>query len=104
MRVPGHTQRVTFFLWGIPKESYSSDVEEEELEVRDELDRDAWINVKDRDDWPELDRIAFSAYNHGSLRVILTKHKAYFVGSVLEDELEPEARAIQGEYFRSDMN
>jgi nitrogen fixation-related uncharacterized protein len=86
--VPGHTQRVTFFLWGIPKESYLD--EDEEPRIIGEMDRDVY--VKDQDDLAGLDRIALAAYNHGGTGVILTEHKAYLVTSDTEEEDAEVAR------------
>ena len=81
MTVPGHTQRVTFFMWGIAKGDYLD--EDEEPHVIGEMNLNA------------LDKIALAAYNHGSLRVILTKHKAYAVTSDEEQDLAEEARRAQ---------
>ena len=80
--VPGHTQRVTFFLWGIPKEDYYD--EGDEPLVIGEMDRDADFNSEGSDDLGDLDRLAIAAYNHGALRVILAEHKAYLVTSDVE--------------------
>lgn len=83
LTVPGHTQRVTFYLWGIPKEAYLD--EDEEPRIVGEMDRD--VIVDDPDDLSDLGRIALAAYYHGGLRVILTKHKAYLVTSDIEEDL-----------------
>jgi hypothetical protein len=75
--VPGHTQWVTFYLWGIPKEAYLDD--DEEPRIIGEMDRHVITN--DLDDLADLSRIALAAYYHGGLRVILTTDKAYLVTS-----------------------
>jgi hypothetical protein len=97
MTVPGHTQRVTFFLWGIAKEDYMD--ESDEPQIIGEMDLDAWIHdTKDLEDLKalaELDKVALAAYNHGSVRVVLTKHKAYAVTSDEEEDLAAEARRAQ---------
>ena len=52
--------------------------------------------IKDSDHLSDLDRIALAAYNHGGLRVILTKHKAYLVTSDLEEDTAEVAREAAG--------
>jgi hypothetical protein len=89
--VPGHTQRVTFYSWGIPKDTYLD--ENEEPRIIGEMNRD--VTVNDPDDLSDLGRIALAAYNHGGVRVILTKHKAYLVTSDIEELDEADARAGQ---------
>jgi hypothetical protein len=92
MTVPGHTQRCTFFLWGIAKEDY---IEEGDVpRVFGVMDRDAWLNEKDLHHWSkraDLNWIALEAYNHGTLRVVLTEHKAYAVTSDAQEEAVMDA-------------
>ncbi len=87
--MPGHTQRCTFYLWGVPKEAYLD--KDEEPRIIGEMDRD--VIVSDLDDLADLSRIALAAYNHGGLRVILTTHKAYLVTSDIEDALDAWAES-----------
>lgn len=51
--------------------------------------------VNDPDNLSDLGRLALAAYNHGEVRVILTKHKAYLVTSDIEELDEADARAGQ---------
>jgi hypothetical protein len=88
INVPGHTQMVTFFLWGFPKESYFDG--DDIPRVIGEMDRDTPLAAAD-DHLADLSRIALAAYNHGAMRIVLTKHKAYLVTSGATEEAAYEA-------------
>jgi hypothetical protein len=73
--VPNLTQRVEFFMWGIPKEDEDDD---EEPRIIAECSRDL-IDLKDTDSYTDLERIAVAAEEQGCDRAILSGHKAYLV-------------------------
>jgi hypothetical protein len=81
--VPGHTQRVRFYMWGIPKDD-------------DLADEDPYIfGEMDRGPSSELGALALAAYNHGGMRIILSGPKAYVVTSDEEQELFYEVEHAQ---------
>jgi hypothetical protein len=89
--VPGRTQRVTFFMWGIPKDSLADD---EEPYVIGEMDRDLHMVLSSDEDlkYSDLGKLAAAAYYHGGSRVILTRRKAYLVTSDEEQDAIYEAQ------------
>jgi hypothetical protein len=99
--VPGHTQEVTLFLWGIPPDSPEvegvnngpPDVPYIFGEMNREPDLDMLIkNHPDlKDHIPELSLIALAAYNNGAPMVILTKNKVYMASTNAMDMASADA-------------
>jgi hypothetical protein len=78
--VPGHTQEVRFFLWGIPREEEEY-MKDDQLQICATMDRDAEsheiMSKHETDNLGDLTRLSIAAYNHGFGIVILTERIAY---------------------------
>ena len=97
IQVPGHTQEVTLFLYGVPPDSEEVEgMDDEPPDVRyiyGEINREPNLKLLEKDFTlkqylPELSWIALVAYYHGGRLVILTKDKVYFARTDTEDEID----------------
>ena len=103
--VPGHTQEVTLFLWGIPPDSPEVEgVNNEPPEVPyifGEMNREPDLDmlIKDHpnlnDHIPALSLIALAAYSNGCSMVILTKDKVYMASTDERDMANDDASEAQ---------
>jgi hypothetical protein len=80
---------------GIPKDGLAD--EDEEPYIFGEMDRDSHMvfSLEENLKFSDLGRLAFAAYNHGAMRIILNGRKAYVVTSDEEQWLSYEAERAE---------